>query len=216
MHVYSVFLTVIFLDAGFAKTTEVGKEVEGGVELMTTGPIQLILPDILSFTIKNTAHCKGLFRICYLSDPKANRDILMDKYNNVGGSCPPGGYCTVSLEPEHDGVFALVAEDHDGNWVLIIIVISIGLCICIRHKRKACPNRPLMHDQQSLKSSIRSGSFRKTPPLKSPNKDTTTPSPKALTSNVNQFGESKIQQSWQKPTIHLINLSNSVASNDDV
>uniref|UniRef100_A0A7E4V372 Uncharacterized protein n=1 Tax=Panagrellus redivivus TaxID=6233 RepID=A0A7E4V372_PANRE len=106
---------IIFFVVGAMETIDVGQEVEGGFEVLHTGPIQLIIPDILSFTIRNEAQCKGLFRICYVSDPKASRRELMDKYHNVGGSCPPGGYCTLKLEPEHNGVFGLAAERHHGN-----------------------------------------------------------------------------------------------------
>uniref|UniRef100_A0A7E4UWC1 Protein kinase domain-containing protein n=1 Tax=Panagrellus redivivus TaxID=6233 RepID=A0A7E4UWC1_PANRE len=39
---------------------------------------------------------------------------------NVGANCPIG-YCTLSLEPEHDGVFGLSAERHDGNFYGMLV-----------------------------------------------------------------------------------------------
>uniref|UniRef100_A0A7E4UWH4 Secreted protein n=1 Tax=Panagrellus redivivus TaxID=6233 RepID=A0A7E4UWH4_PANRE len=76
MHLYQVFLNTFFLVIHVAEAVEVGKEVEGGVQLLSVGPVQLILPDILSFTIKNTDTCIGYFEICYVSDPTASRHQL--------------------------------------------------------------------------------------------------------------------------------------------
>uniref|UniRef100_A0A7E4V3D0 Uncharacterized protein n=1 Tax=Panagrellus redivivus TaxID=6233 RepID=A0A7E4V3D0_PANRE len=110
-----------------AQAHDVGREVEGGVQILNTGPIKLVLPDILSFTIKNAVHCKGLFRICYESDPNLSTTELELKYVNVGGRCAPG-YCTLKLEPEHNGIFGLAQEDHDGNWYGLFSDSSTSMC----------------------------------------------------------------------------------------
>uniref|UniRef100_A0A7E4V330 Uncharacterized protein n=1 Tax=Panagrellus redivivus TaxID=6233 RepID=A0A7E4V330_PANRE len=121
----TVIVTCIFISV---QTVEVGREVEGGFEVLNTGPIQLIVPDVLSFTIRNEAQCKGLFRICYLSVPNASRRELERRgFWNMGTNCPIG-YCTLSLEPEHDVVFGLSAEWHDGNLYGMLVEGTGTMC----------------------------------------------------------------------------------------
>uniref|UniRef100_A0A7E4ZRS6 CX domain-containing protein n=1 Tax=Panagrellus redivivus TaxID=6233 RepID=A0A7E4ZRS6_PANRE len=127
MHFYEVTIIISSLIVGHVQLVEVGREVEGGFEVLNTGPVQLIIPDILSFTINNEAQCHGAFRICYVSDPKASRQELKSKYFNVGGSCPTG-YCTLWLMPGQDGVFGLAAERHDGNLYGLLVKGSTSMC----------------------------------------------------------------------------------------
>uniref|UniRef100_A0A7E4V2W8 Phospholipid scramblase n=1 Tax=Panagrellus redivivus TaxID=6233 RepID=A0A7E4V2W8_PANRE len=117
-----------FLIATIIEAVEVGREVEGGFEILNVGPIQLIIPEVLSFTIPNMAQCKGFFRVCYLSDPKASRkELKKRRYVNVGENCPPG-YCTLSLQPDHFGVFGLSVEWHDGNYYGMLVEGSTLMC----------------------------------------------------------------------------------------
>uniref|UniRef100_A0A7E4V434 Uncharacterized protein n=1 Tax=Panagrellus redivivus TaxID=6233 RepID=A0A7E4V434_PANRE len=128
MFYFKIAVIVTFIFVSIIQAVEVGREVEGGFEVLNTGPIQLIIPEVLSFTIPNEAQCKGLFRICYLSDPKASRRELEERdYVNIGGSCPTG-YCTLSLQPVHVGVFGLSAEWHDGNFYGMLVEGSISMC----------------------------------------------------------------------------------------
>uniref|UniRef100_A0A7E4W5K1 Secreted protein n=1 Tax=Panagrellus redivivus TaxID=6233 RepID=A0A7E4W5K1_PANRE len=107
--------------------TDNAKEVEGGVQILKAGPIQLIIPDILSFTLKDSRQCQGIFRICYVSEPTKSRDEMRSIYDNVGSDCLPTT-CTLWMEPEI-AAFGLAWEMHDDTFY--------GLFV--DHKKTLCP-----------------------------------------------------------------------------
>uniref|UniRef100_A0A7E4W462 Uncharacterized protein n=1 Tax=Panagrellus redivivus TaxID=6233 RepID=A0A7E4W462_PANRE len=119
-------VTFMFVIGCTVKGVDNAREVEGGVEILKVGPIQLIIPDVLAFTVKNSARCNGFFRICYVSEPTKSRDELRQKYFNVGWNCPPKT-CTLSIEPEK-GVFGLANEMHDGNFYGMFVDGSRSWC----------------------------------------------------------------------------------------
>uniref|UniRef100_A0A7E4V3Z8 Uncharacterized protein n=1 Tax=Panagrellus redivivus TaxID=6233 RepID=A0A7E4V3Z8_PANRE len=76
---------------------DVVKEVEGGVEFTNTGSVELIVPEILSFTVKKSQLCVGGFVICY----EATSTVMHDEqraYCNLGTTCPLGT-CTLMIHP---------------------------------------------------------------------------------------------------------------------
>uniref|UniRef100_A0A7E5A0V0 ZP domain-containing protein n=1 Tax=Panagrellus redivivus TaxID=6233 RepID=A0A7E5A0V0_PANRE len=104
--------------------TDIAREVEGGVQLLKTGSIQLIVPDILSFTIKKDASCQGDLEICYVYDPSVRAKIRT--YINVGTMCPPDS-CTLLMT--HSGsAFGLGSEQHNGNFYGILVEGSSVSC----------------------------------------------------------------------------------------
>uniref|UniRef100_A0A7E4V4M9 Secreted protein n=1 Tax=Panagrellus redivivus TaxID=6233 RepID=A0A7E4V4M9_PANRE len=94
--------------------SNIAKKVEGGVQLTNTGPVELIVPDYLSFTvkrIKKSQLCVGDFIICY----EATSTIMHDEqraYYNLGTFCPIGT-CTLMVQAETAWYLALEkTEDH--------------------------------------------------------------------------------------------------------
>uniref|UniRef100_A0A7E4UL64 Secreted protein n=1 Tax=Panagrellus redivivus TaxID=6233 RepID=A0A7E4UL64_PANRE len=127
MYFARITVIVVFISAQYSRAADVAREVEGGVQLLKTGPIQLIVPDILSFTIKNHPGCRGDFVICYVYKPTITRDRLK-KYANVGSNCPPDS-CTLIMT-HTGGVFGLGSERHDGNFYGLLVDSG---AMCPRH-----------------------------------------------------------------------------------
>uniref|UniRef100_A0A7E4ZWK2 Uncharacterized protein n=1 Tax=Panagrellus redivivus TaxID=6233 RepID=A0A7E4ZWK2_PANRE len=127
MHCYRVVQVLIFVVSDFVRANNIAKEVKGGVELLNTGPIQLIVPEVLSFTIKTGGRCTGAFTICYVSKSKGSREELKrQKYWNVGSNCPPD-MCTLIIEPI-GGIMGLAMEEHDGKIHGIFDDTAIVIC----------------------------------------------------------------------------------------
>uniref|UniRef100_A0A7E4ZPY1 DJ-1_PfpI domain-containing protein n=1 Tax=Panagrellus redivivus TaxID=6233 RepID=A0A7E4ZPY1_PANRE len=66
----STFSTIVLICIARhqAYGTDVAKVVDGGVEFVNTGSVELIVPEILSFTVKRLQKsqlCVGVFMICY-------------------------------------------------------------------------------------------------------------------------------------------------------
>uniref|UniRef100_A0A7E4V5W3 Uncharacterized protein n=1 Tax=Panagrellus redivivus TaxID=6233 RepID=A0A7E4V5W3_PANRE len=86
------FITFFCLILPFLHASDIAKEVEGGVELIKPGPIELIVEDFLSFTLKRlktSQLCVGDFIICY----EAKTTIMHEEqraYYNFGEVCPLG------------------------------------------------------------------------------------------------------------------------------
>uniref|UniRef100_A0A7E4W183 Secreted protein n=1 Tax=Panagrellus redivivus TaxID=6233 RepID=A0A7E4W183_PANRE len=117
----SLIYQVLCIAANVVKAADVAREVEGGVQLLNPGPIQLIVaPDVLSFTIKNIDNCIGLFKICYVFEPTKSRDELRRLYRNVGGSCPQD-CCTLWMDLESKAVFGLGGEVHNNNFYGMLV-----------------------------------------------------------------------------------------------
>uniref|UniRef100_A0A7E4VTD9 Uncharacterized protein n=1 Tax=Panagrellus redivivus TaxID=6233 RepID=A0A7E4VTD9_PANRE len=125
MHSCFIPLFISHIVAPHAQCADKTKEVEGGVQLLSTGPLQLIIPEIFTFTIKNEANCDGDFVICYVSLPKVNRDELK-KYHNVGHKCPLDS-CKLWMETD-GGVYGIAMERHDGNFYGMLVKGSKSMC----------------------------------------------------------------------------------------
>uniref|UniRef100_A0A7E4V4R4 ZP domain-containing protein n=1 Tax=Panagrellus redivivus TaxID=6233 RepID=A0A7E4V4R4_PANRE len=81
--------------------SDVAKEVDGGVQFINTGSVELVVPEILSFTVKpieKSQLCVGDFVICY----EASSTVMRDEkrvYYNLGTTCPLGT-CTLMIHPD--------------------------------------------------------------------------------------------------------------------
>uniref|UniRef100_A0A7E4VVK8 Uncharacterized protein n=1 Tax=Panagrellus redivivus TaxID=6233 RepID=A0A7E4VVK8_PANRE len=117
---------VVYFITRLIQATDIAREIEGGVQLLSTGPIQLIIPEILTFTIRNEATCIGDFYICYVSDPTVSREEKRQRYRNVGHGCPHDR-CTLVMEV-HGGVYGLAVEKHDGNFYGMLVKGSKHMC----------------------------------------------------------------------------------------
>uniref|UniRef100_A0A7E4WAL4 DUF3707 domain-containing protein n=1 Tax=Panagrellus redivivus TaxID=6233 RepID=A0A7E4WAL4_PANRE len=118
--------TLVFIVAHTIAAVENAREVEGGVQLLSTGPIQLVIPDVLSFTIKNNTKCRGAFEICYVAEPTKSREELRWIYFNVGYQCPPDS-CTLLMEMTGSDM-GLALEIHDGNFYGMLVKNSKFMC----------------------------------------------------------------------------------------
>uniref|UniRef100_A0A7E4ZUX6 CUB domain-containing protein n=1 Tax=Panagrellus redivivus TaxID=6233 RepID=A0A7E4ZUX6_PANRE len=95
------FIVVFSAVIQYLYGVDIAKNVEGGVQLINTGPIELIVPDDLSFTVKRITKaqsCGGAFIICY----EATTTIMREEeraYYNFGEVCPLGT-CALAVEAE--------------------------------------------------------------------------------------------------------------------
>uniref|UniRef100_A0A7E4ULJ8 OstA-like_N domain-containing protein n=1 Tax=Panagrellus redivivus TaxID=6233 RepID=A0A7E4ULJ8_PANRE len=69
----AILLFLIILKS-HTQAAEIAREVEGGVELLSTGEIELILPDDLSFTVKSTGSFVGKAEFCYAAQTTINHN----------------------------------------------------------------------------------------------------------------------------------------------
>uniref|UniRef100_A0A7E4ULL5 BPI1 domain-containing protein n=1 Tax=Panagrellus redivivus TaxID=6233 RepID=A0A7E4ULL5_PANRE len=65
------------------KAIEIAREVEGGVELLSPGKIELILPEEPSFTIKSPGSFIGKAKMCYAAQTTINKKQVMKKLSFV-------------------------------------------------------------------------------------------------------------------------------------
>uniref|UniRef100_A0A7E4UQ16 Uncharacterized protein n=1 Tax=Panagrellus redivivus TaxID=6233 RepID=A0A7E4UQ16_PANRE len=90
---------------------KIAKEVEGGVQLLHTGKIELILPERLSFTVKKldpSQNCKGDFMVCYeVTATQGEVDGEKEYYANYWQVCPPG---TCALMIHRETVYGLTRK----------------------------------------------------------------------------------------------------------
>uniref|UniRef100_A0A7E4VKF1 Uncharacterized protein n=1 Tax=Panagrellus redivivus TaxID=6233 RepID=A0A7E4VKF1_PANRE len=126
MHFPQFAVTLTFAIACVIEADDIAKEVEGGVQLLKTGPIELVIPETLRFIVKNTAQCSGIFEVCYISDPTKNRDELRWLYANVGNHCASDS-CTVFIQPKGSGLGVNV-QKRDGNFYGMFVDGSKLLC----------------------------------------------------------------------------------------
>uniref|UniRef100_A0A7E4VMU9 Uncharacterized protein n=1 Tax=Panagrellus redivivus TaxID=6233 RepID=A0A7E4VMU9_PANRE len=64
----TLIVILICVRLSLTQAIENAKEVEGGVELLQLGPIELIIPEKLSFTLKCQGEFEGDFYICYAAE----------------------------------------------------------------------------------------------------------------------------------------------------
>uniref|UniRef100_A0A7E4VR10 ZP domain-containing protein n=1 Tax=Panagrellus redivivus TaxID=6233 RepID=A0A7E4VR10_PANRE len=92
--VRTVIALSIYVLLPVIQAIENAREVEGGVELLQLGPIELIIPEVLSFTLKCQGKFEGDFYICYAAET-----IMMnekDTFDNLGAHCPTN-FCFLSV-----------------------------------------------------------------------------------------------------------------------
>uniref|UniRef100_A0A7E4UQW3 Uncharacterized protein n=1 Tax=Panagrellus redivivus TaxID=6233 RepID=A0A7E4UQW3_PANRE len=115
MHIIVGIVTLIL--ACTIHGLEIAKEVEGGVQLMDTGQIELILPERLSFTVKRlypSQECKGDFMICYeVTATTRLIDGEQEHYVNYWPVCP-SETCVLMIHAA--SVYGLTMEDN-GNQI---------------------------------------------------------------------------------------------------
>uniref|UniRef100_A0A7E4VNT5 Uncharacterized protein n=1 Tax=Panagrellus redivivus TaxID=6233 RepID=A0A7E4VNT5_PANRE len=106
------------------KGLEIAKEVEGGVQILHAGEIELILPESLNFTLKKLRPgqlCIGYFEMCYeATATKRNVDGKLKYYVNYWQPCPegtcllsvlPNSAYGLSLEDDNDQIYAFFDDD---------------------------------------------------------------------------------------------------------
>uniref|UniRef100_A0A7E4VAY4 Uncharacterized protein n=1 Tax=Panagrellus redivivus TaxID=6233 RepID=A0A7E4VAY4_PANRE len=103
---------------------DVAKEVDGGVQFINTGSVELVVPETLSFTVKRlhkSKLCIGDFIICYEPTSTIKHDEQAPYYN-VKPPCP-AGTCTLWIHPtggyfiaatiSDDIIYAKVEDEYD-------------------------------------------------------------------------------------------------------
>uniref|UniRef100_A0A7E4VW59 DUF4097 domain-containing protein n=1 Tax=Panagrellus redivivus TaxID=6233 RepID=A0A7E4VW59_PANRE len=65
-------VTVIILLRNI-QAAQIAREVDGGVELLGKGEVELILPEELSFTIKSPGPFDGIAKMCYAAQTNSHR-----------------------------------------------------------------------------------------------------------------------------------------------
>uniref|UniRef100_A0A7E4W765 CUB domain-containing protein n=1 Tax=Panagrellus redivivus TaxID=6233 RepID=A0A7E4W765_PANRE len=100
----NLIVTAAMFIVVYSDEVEVAKEVEGGVQLISIGSIELILPEVLNFTLKRvrpSQKCVGDFIICYEATTTLTETTPKPlHYMNYWPPCP-SGTCVAAVLPAH-------------------------------------------------------------------------------------------------------------------